>query len=98
MSAGFAAALAPRIVRAEPNAALLIVTDPPDPLADIVRETCPGAVVLSTGTQLDSQRFRVHVGKHFGVDPAHVHAQVIGDHGDESRCTRRRPLTSASEI
>ena len=68
-------------MRAEPNAVLLIVTDPPDPLADIARETCPGAVVLSTGTYLDSQRFRVHVGKHFGVDPAHVQAQVIGDHG-----------------
>ena len=58
-----------------------VVTDPPDPLADIARETCPGAAVLSTGTYLDSQRFRVHLGKHFGVDPAHVEAQVIGDHG-----------------
>jgi L-lactate dehydrogenase len=71
----------PRIVRAEPNAVLLVVTDPPDPLADIARETCPGAAVLSTGTYLDSQRFRVHLGNHFGVDPAHVEAQVIGDHG-----------------
>jgi L-lactate dehydrogenase len=26
-------------------------------------------------------RFRVHLGKHFGADPAHVEAQVIGDHG-----------------
>src|SRR5262249_60002925 len=33
------------------------------------------------GTYLDSQRFRVHLGKHFGADPAHVEAQVIGDHG-----------------
>jgi L-lactate dehydrogenase len=33
------------------------------------------------GTYLDSQRFRVHLGKYFGVDPAHVEAQVIGDHG-----------------
>src|SRR5229473_3216227 len=32
-------------------------------------------------TYLDSQRFRVHLGKHFSVDPAHVEAQVIGDHG-----------------
>jgi L-lactate dehydrogenase len=71
----------PRIVRAEPNAVLLVVTDPPDPLADVARETCPGAMVLSTGTYLDSQRFRVHLGKHFGADPAHVEAQVIGDHG-----------------
>jgi L-lactate dehydrogenase len=71
----------PRIARAEPKAALLVVSDPPDPLADVARETCPGTVVLSTGTYLDSQRFRVHLGKHFGVDAAHVEAQVIGDHG-----------------
>ena len=71
----------PGIVRAEPKAALLVVSDPPDPLADVARETCPGTVVLSTGTYLDSQRFRVHLGKHFGVDAAHVEAQVIGDHG-----------------
>jgi L-lactate dehydrogenase len=73
--------IVPRIVRAEPNAVLLVVSDPPDPLADVARETCPGAAVLSTGTYLDSQRFRVHLGKYFGVDPAHVEAQVIGDHG-----------------
>jgi len=73
--------IVPRIVRAEPNAVLLVVSDPPDPLADIAREAAPGAAVLSTGTYLDSQRFRVHLGKHFGADPAHVEAQVIGDHG-----------------
>ena len=64
-----------------PRPYLLVVTDPPDPLADIARETRPGATVLSAGTYLDSQRFRVHLGKHFSVDPAHVEAQVIGDHG-----------------
>jgi L-lactate dehydrogenase len=73
--------IVPKIVRAEPKAVLLVVTDPPDPLADVARETCPGTAVLSTGTYLDSQRFRVHLGRHFGVDAAHVEAQVIGDHG-----------------
>jgi malate/lactate dehydrogenase len=73
--------IVPKIVDAAPQAVLLVVTDPPDPLADIARETRPGATVLSAGTYLDSQRFRVHLGKHFGVDPAHVEAQVIGDHG-----------------
>src|SRR5215813_715380 len=67
--------IVPRIVRAAPNAVLLVVSDPPDPLADIAREAAPGAAVLSTGTYLDSQRFRVHLGKYFGVDPAHVEAQ-----------------------
>jgi L-lactate dehydrogenase len=73
--------LVPKIVEAEPKAVLLVVTDPPDPLADIARAACGDAIVLSAGTYLDSQRFRVHLGKHFGVDPAHVEAQVIGDHG-----------------
>ena len=73
--------IVPKIVNAAPGAVLLVVTDPPDPLADVARETSAKANVLSAGTYLDSQRFRVHLGKHFGVDPAHVEAQVIGDHG-----------------
>ena len=73
--------IVPKIVNAAPGAVLLVVTDPPDPLADVARETSAKAIVLSAGTYLDSQRFRVHLGKHFGVDPAHVEAQVIGDHG-----------------
>ena len=73
--------IVPQIFDAAPDAVLVAVTDPPDPLADIARETRAGAAILSTGTYLDSQRFRVHLGKHFGVDPSHVEAQVIGDHG-----------------
>jgi L-lactate dehydrogenase len=37
--------------------------------------------VLSSGTFLDSLRFRVHLAQHFQVDPAQVEAQVVGDHG-----------------
>jgi L-lactate dehydrogenase len=77
--------IVPRIVRAAPDAVLLIVTDPPDPLADIARDAAREAggkaQVVSAGTYLDSMRFKVHLGKHFGVDPASVEAQVIGDHG-----------------
>src|SRR5262245_61004813 len=72
--------IVPKITRVAPDAVLLAVTDPPDPLADVAREA-GGQRVLSTGTFLDSQRFRVHLGKHFGVNPAYVEAQVIGDHG-----------------
>jgi L-lactate dehydrogenase len=73
--------IVPQIVRAAPNAVLVAVTDPPDPLADIARAAAGHDRVLSTGTYLDSLRFRVHLGKHFGVDPKSVEAQVIGDHG-----------------
>ncbi len=73
--------IVPQIVRAAPEAVLVAVTDPPDPLADIARQAAGHDRVLSTGTFLDGLRFCVHLGKHFGVDPAHVEAQVIGDHG-----------------
>ena len=73
--------IVPQIADAVPNAVMLVVTDPPDPLADVARLVAPKSVVLSAGTYLDSQRFRVHLGKHFGVAPAFVEAQVIGDHG-----------------
>ena len=73
--------IVPRIVRAAPEAVLLVVTDPPDPLADVARACAGHDRVLSAGTLLDSQRFRVHLARHFGVDAATVEAQVIGDHG-----------------
>ncbi len=73
--------IVPQIVRAAPEAVLVAVTDPPDLLADIARRAAGHDRILSTGTFLDSLRFRVHLGQHFGVDPAHVEAQVLGDHG-----------------
>ncbi len=77
--------IVPNIARAAPHAVLLIVTDPPDPLADVARALArpisPNMCVLSAGTFLDSQRFRIHLGRHFGIDPRSVDAQVIGDHG-----------------
>jgi len=73
--------IVPQVVRAAPRAVIVCVTDPPDPLADVARELAGNDRVLSTGTFLDSLRFRVHLGRHFDVDPAHVDAQVIGEHG-----------------
>ena len=37
--------------------------------------------MLSSGTFLDSLRFRFHLGQRLGVDPKSVEAQVIGEHG-----------------
>jgi L-lactate dehydrogenase len=73
--------IVPRIVRAAPRAVILVVTDPPDPLADIARISAGHDRVLSTGTFLDSLRFRVHLAEHFDVDAKQVEAQVVGEHG-----------------
>jgi L-lactate dehydrogenase len=73
--------IVPRIVAAAPESLLLIVTDPPDPLADVTRTIARHDRVLSSGTFLDSLRFQVQLGRKLGVDPRSVQAQVIGEHG-----------------
>ena len=73
--------IVPRIAQASPNAVLLVVTDPPDPLADHVRHLAGHERVLSTGTYLDSLRFRVQLARELGVSPTSVEAHVVGEHG-----------------
>jgi L-lactate dehydrogenase len=64
--------IVPHIVGAAPGAVILVVTDP---LAGIARISAGHAHVLSTGTFLDSLRFRVHLAEHFEVDANQVEAQ-----------------------
>jgi L-lactate dehydrogenase len=71
----------PQINAAAPDAVLLVVTDPPDPLAWLTRELARHDRVLSTGTLLDSLRFRVHLGRKLKVAATSIEAQVLGEHG-----------------
>ncbi|HEX2944228.1 MAG TPA: L-lactate dehydrogenase [Rhodopila sp.] len=73
--------IVPQIVRAAPDAVLLVVTDPPDPLADLTRSLAGHDAVLSTGTWLDSLRFRTHIAQKLKVSPGLVEAQILGEHG-----------------
>lgn len=70
----------PQINQSAPNSVILVVTDPPDPLADIARKL-GHKNVLSTGTYLDSLRFRFHLAKRLEVNPESVEALVVGEHG-----------------
>jgi L-lactate dehydrogenase len=73
--------IVPQAVAAAPDALLMVVTDPPDPLADLTRHLAKHDRVISTGTVIDSLRFRVHLGQRIGVNPASVEAMAIGEHG-----------------
>ena len=57
------------VLQVAPEAVILVVTNPPDPLADIVRELAGQDSVMSSGTFLDSLRFRTHLGHEIGIDP-----------------------------
>jgi L-lactate dehydrogenase len=72
--------IVPQLHAVAPQAVVLVVTDPPDPLADVVR-MLGHERVLSTGTYLDSLRFRFHLARRLGVSPACVDAQIVGEHG-----------------
>ncbi len=73
--------LVPKIVAAAPSAFILVVTDPPDPLADLARLLAGHDRVLSTGTYLDSLRLQTHIAACLNVDPRAVEAQILGEHG-----------------
>jgi len=70
-----------KIVTAAPTAVLLVVTDPPDPLADLVRRIAGHNRVLSTGTLIDSLRLRIHLAERLEVSPTSIDALVVGEHG-----------------
>ncbi len=72
--------IVPRVHEAAPGSVIVVVADPPDPLADVVRKLGHERVV-STGTYLDTLRFRFHIARKLEVNPGQVEALVLGEHG-----------------
>jgi L-lactate dehydrogenase len=79
--------IVPSVLRQVPDAVLLVVSNPVDIMTHLAAHfasefNVPPTRVIGSGTTLDTARFRALLGRHFGVDPHHVHAYVIGEHGD----------------
>ena len=72
----------PRITAVAPAAVILVITNPPEPLAELARRIAGHDRVLSAGTYLDTLRFRFYIARQLGVHPAEIDAQVIGEHGN----------------
>lgn len=77
----------PAILKHAPGAVLLITTNPVDVMtheASRIAATMgvPPARVIGSGTVLDTARFRTLLGQFLGIDSSHVHAYVVGEHGD----------------
>ena len=82
----------PQIIAAAPNTILVVATNPVDVMthysAQIAAEHgWKQGRVFGSGTTLDSARFRALLGREFGVDSQHIHAYVIGEHGDSEVLT-----------
>lgn len=76
--------IVPPIVQYNPEAILIIVTNPVDVLTYVTWKISglPASQVIGSGTILDTARFRYLLSQHFQVEPRSVHAYIIGEHGD----------------
>lgn len=79
--------IVPSVLKNAPDAVLLVVTNPVDIMTHLAAKFAaefgvPHTRVIGSGTTLDTARFRALLGRHFDVDPHHVHGYVIGEHGD----------------
>ena len=84
--------IVPAVFEHAPDAVLLVATNPVDVMTHLAARFAtdcgvPPGRVLGSGTTLDTARFRSLIGGHCGVDPHHVHAYVIGEHGDSEVLT-----------
>jgi L-lactate dehydrogenase len=86
------AEVVPEVLANAPDAVLIVATNPVDVMTHLAARyaaACgaPAGRVLGSGTTLDTARFRTLLGTHCGVDPHHVHAYVVGEHGDSEVLT-----------
>ncbi len=83
-NAGLLRSLLPDITRVAPEAVLLIVTNPVDVLTQVAVDMTGRAdgTVFGSGTVLDSSRLRHLIALRFGIAERHIHAHVVGEHGD----------------
>jgi L-lactate dehydrogenase len=82
----------PNIFQHASEAILVVATNPVDVMTHLAARAAaavglPSHRVIGTGTTLDTARFRSLLGRHVGVDAAHVHAHVLGEHGDSEVLT-----------
>ncbi len=84
--------IVPKTLAAAPDAVLIVATNPVDVMTHLTARYAaergvPSQRVFGSGTTLDTARFRSLLSRHLGVDARHVHAYVLGEHGDSEVLT-----------
>jgi len=82
----------PSVLEHALDAVLAVVSNPVDIMTHLAAHFAakggvPATRVIGSGTMLDTARFRALLGSHFDVDAQHVHAYVLGEHGDSEVLT-----------
>ena len=82
----------PAVCDSAPGAVLVVATNPVDVMTHLAARYAaecgvPSSRVIGSGTMLDTARFRSLLAEHLDVDARHVHAYVIGEHGDSEVLT-----------
>ena len=91
VNAGIAKSVAKSILEYSPNAILVVVSNPMDPMAYLALKSLglPKNRVIGMGGALDSSRFKYFLSQALGCNANEVEGMVIGGHGD----TTMIPLT-----
>ena len=81
--------LVPNIVKYNPDAILLVVSNPVDILTYVTYQLSgfPAERVIGSGTVLDTARFQSILANKFDVDARNIQANIIGEHGDSEIAT-----------
>ena len=86
------AQIIPQVLDNAPDARIVVATNPVDVMTHLAahfaqQRGVPYARVIGSGTTLDTARFRLLIARHVGIDAAHIHAYVVGEHGDSEVLT-----------
>ena len=95
VNAGILKSLMPQLLEQSPNALFVLVTNPCDVLTVVAQDISglPSSRVFSTGTMLDTSRLRWLIRQWANAAQRHVHATIVGEHGDSEF-----PLWSIAQI
>jgi L-lactate dehydrogenase len=79
--------IVPAVLKSAPDAVVIVASNPVDVMTHLAARYAaevgtPAGRVFGSGTTLDTARFRTLLGTHCGIDPHHVHGDVVGEHGD----------------
>lgn len=76
--------LIPEVARYNPQAILLMVTNPVDAMTYLAFKLSgfPASRVIGTGTLIDSARYRALLSREFTIHADDVRAYILGEHGD----------------